>query len=311
MKLLIIDATNIFLRCYSVVPTMDRNGNANGGVYGFLNSLGYYIRITGPDRVVLCWDGQGGSKRRRGIVEEYKVGRKPTKLNRNFNFHEGSEEKNKVYQRLRLAEYLNDLPVIQIVVDEIEADDIIATLHKHYESDLKIIASSDKDFYQLLNEKTVIYNPGKKCFVNNRNVFERFGIHSRNFVLVRAIAGDDSDNLKGVRGIGMKNVLKYFPFLAGEEKVQIEQIFSYAESQGEKYVKFLENREVIINNLKVMRLDTSFISFSSTQKILQTMDESLSLNATSFRVKLLDDAIDTLSDMYLTSFKSLEARGKK
>jgi len=311
MRVLLVDATNIFLRSYSVIPTMNRNGEPNGGVYGFLNSLGYYNRIIEPDKIILCWDGAHGSKRRRALVENYKQGRKPTKLSRNFDHETVNEGQNKLEQRLRLNDYLNDLPVTQITVDDIEADDIIATLWKHYEKEQKVIVSSDKDFFQLLDEKTVIHSPSAKCFINNKYVFEKFGIHARNFVVMRAIIGDKSDNLPGVRGIGIKNVLKYFPFFADEKKVQIEQVISHAKNEGEKYDRFLQNEELITNNLKVMRLDSSFIGFGSSQKIFQKLEEQISLNATAFRVRLLEDEIDSLSDSYIAPFRILEAKGKE
>lgn len=310
MRLLIVDATNNFLRNYAIVPTLTQHGDPNGGVYGMLNSLRFFIRITNPDRVILAWDGPGGSKKRRAIIKEYKLGRKPARLNRNFEFELVDQEKNKVEQRKRLALYLNDLPITQITVDEVEADDIIAYLVNLYPDDKKIIASSDKDFYQLLDENTIIYNTRKKQFLSRKNVFEEFKIHPRNFALARAITGDKTDNLAGVRGVGLKNLLKYFPMFFKPEKIELEQLFKYCEENGEKYKKFLENKEIIINNLKVMRLDSSIIGFHSIGKIHESLDKQLFLNGTSFRVKVIEDGMMSIGENYLQPFRVLEIKGK-
>src|SRR3990167_3212052 len=100
MRILIVDGTNQYLRHYTVVPTLDRNGNPNGGVTGTLGSLGYFLKICQPDRVIIVWDGAGGSKKRRAINENYKLGRKPARLNRNFDFENTDPEKNRIEQRL-------------------------------------------------------------------------------------------------------------------------------------------------------------------------------------------------------------------
>lgn len=312
-RILLVDATNNFLRNYAAVPTLTMHGEPNGGVFGFLTSLGMFIRLIQPDRIILAWDGVGGSKKRRNILPNYKMGRKPARLNRNFEFELEDQEKNKRVQRLRLAQYLNDLPVTQITVDEIEADDVIAYLVQHFADDQKIIASNDKDFYQLLDDKTVIYNTRKKMFLNNKYVYDTFKIHPRNIALARAITGgnDKTDNISGVKGVGLVNVIKYFPFLSEPEKVEPDQIFAYAEKNGKKYKKFLENKEVIINNLKVMQLSNLSISLISIDKIRDALNAPLALNGTSFRVKLMEDGITSINENYLHAYRILEAKGKE
>jgi DNA polymerase-1 len=310
-KILLVDATNNFLRNYAVVPTLTTHGEPNGGVYGTLNSLGFFNRIIQPDRIILAWDGVGGSKKRRNIIKDYKQGRKPVRLNRNFEFELENQEQNKIYQRIRLGQYLNDLPITQITVDDIEADDIIAYLVQYYANDQKIIASNDKDFYQLLDDKTVIYNTRNKLFLNNKYIVDTFNIHPKNFAVARAIAGDRTDNIPGIKGVGLKNVIKYFPFLSGSEKVELDQLFAYAEKDSEKYKKFLENRDIIIDNLKVMQLGSISISYASTEKIREALSAPLVLNGTSFRVKLFEDGITSINENYLHAYRILEAKGKE
>lgn len=309
-KILLIDGTNSFLRCYAAVPTLTSNGEPNGGVFGTLTSFGYIINLCQPDKVVITWDGVGGSRKRRSIIKEYKDKRKPTRLNRNFEFELDNPEANKIKQRLRLGEYLSKLPFHQVVVDEVEADDIIGYLNKFFAEDEKIIVSTDKDFYQLLSEKTKIYSPVKKKFIVKEDLVAEFKIHPCNFALARAIIGDVSDNLKGVKGVGTKNILKYFPMISEERKVTLEELLDSCDRNDVKYEKFHTNRQVIEDNLKVMQLSEVLISFSSTQKIVQALQNRPSFNATGFRMHLMEDGITKISDSFFKAVKILDMKEK-
>ena len=85
-RVLLIDALNTFLRSYAAIPTLDDNGNHIGGMSGFLKSIGSVIRDFKPTRVIIVFDGKGGSQRRRKIYPDYKANRKPpTRLNRQYD----------------------------------------------------------------------------------------------------------------------------------------------------------------------------------------------------------------------------------
>jgi 5'-3' exonuclease len=197
-EVMLIDGLNAFIRSYIVNPTIDSKGNPIGGCMGFLKSLQKVVRMFQPDEVVICWDGQGGSQRRKAQNKNYKAGRSPVRFNRRmYELSPEEQEKNKAYQYMRLLEYLNEMPVVQVVADNIEADDIIAILARsdHYAERSKIIISSDKDFFQLCDSETVIYRPIQDTITTEETIVEEFGIHPNNFALARAIAGDPSDNI--------------------------------------------------------------------------------------------------------------------
>jgi DNA polymerase-1 len=310
MKVLLVDATNNFLRNYAVIPTLDSNGEPNGGTFGFLRSLSIFLHLVDPDEVILVWDGPGGSQKRRTILKDYKAGRKPVRLNRNYEFELENVEQNKVRQRLRLGEYLSNLPVRQMSLPKIEADDVIGYLCHHFKDDEKVIVSNDKDFIQLVSDKVTLYSPTKKDFIDEQKVVTTYNIHPRNFALARAMVGDDTDNIKGIKGIGLKRVVKMFPFIKEKEKVSLDQLFNFCEENGKKYERFLNEKQVIIENHKVMQLETPIVGFSSVQKIRESLDESLAFNATSFRKKLLEDGITTINDGFFQPFRGLYNRRK-
>ena len=99
-RVLIVDALNAYLRAYIVDPSLSTNGQPIGGMKGFLKILQKLLRETKPDEVIICWDGEGGSTKRKSKDKNYKEGRKPIRLNRDIrNMSENEEITNKIWQR--------------------------------------------------------------------------------------------------------------------------------------------------------------------------------------------------------------------
>ena len=259
-KVMFIDGLNMFIRSYIVNPQMDKHGNPIGGCIGFLKSLQKVSRKFQPDEVIVVWDGHEGSQRKRALNKEYKEGRGPIRFNRRLIQLDPKEQaKNKAYQLIRLMEYLNELPVIQITIDFVEADDVIAygARHPYYGGWDKIIVSSDKDFFQLCDNYTSVYRPIQDKVVTKQSILDEFKIHPNNFALARAIAGDKSDNLPGVPGVGLKTIAKRFVFLANEEESDCQKIVKNCAMQAKKlklHENILRSADLIKNNYKIMQL---------------------------------------------------------
>ena len=251
-RVLIIDGLNMFLRSYIVVPQLSKDGQPIGGTTGFLKSLQKLCREMKPTQIIVCWDGRGGSRKRKQKNKNYKAGRAPIRLNRNIKvLSEAQEKENKIWQMERIWNYLNNFPVVQLIADEVEADDIISYVCRYsfLQGQQKVIVSSDKDFYQLLDQKTILYRPVQKKLLTQNTVLEEHGIHPNNFALARAIVGDKSDNLDGVPGIGLKTVSKRFPFFSKEEDVYIPDLIEFCENQESSAKAFeavKENKEIKI-----------------------------------------------------------------
>jgi len=259
-NVIIIDALNMFLRSYVISPHLDKRGWPVGGTIGFLKSLQKVARDFAADEIIVAWDGHEGSQRRRSMNKDYKGGRKPVRFNRRMvEIPEDKEEANKGYQQIRLMEYLNEMPVIQLVADFTEADDIIALVinHPRYEGWKKTIISSDKDFFQLCRPDVQIYRPIQKKIVTEESVVEEFKIHPNNFALARAIVGDSSDNLPGIKGAGLKTVAKRFPWLIREEEFIAADIIRDCAMQGKKlkiHENIESNEKLIKDNYAIMQL---------------------------------------------------------
>jgi DNA polymerase-1 len=272
-RLLIIDALNLFIRNYVVNPTMDKSGIPIGGTIGFLKSLQKIMRETRPHEIIICWDGLGGSQRKKTQNKNYKEGRKPLRFNRRMiELDPKDQAQNKIHQQIRLYEYLNELPIMQLTYDGIEADDVIAVVarHEYYKDWQKIIISSDKDFFQLCNKDVVVYRPIQKALETEGTILYRFGIHPNNFALARAIAGDTSDNLKGVDRVGLKTVAKNFPILSEKKQYELDEIFQICEDTENKKVvhkNILAQRDLVEQNYSIMQLYNPSISVLNRNSI--------------------------------------------
>jgi len=270
------------MRSYAAIPTLDENGNHIGGMAGFLKSLGYAIKTFKPTRVVLVFDGKGGSQRRRKIYKDYKANRKPpTRLNRQYDMTTDEQEKeNMKYQLVSLVEMVECLPVSILALDYIEADDVIA-----YFSELvtknggtSIIYSTDKDFLQMVSESVKVYSPVKKKTFDINVVLETYGVHPSNFVFYRSLLGDKSDNIDGISGAGEKTVLKYIPELAdGNVEVNlslVEQKYSDIKKKPKMIENILDNNDIVDRNLQLMNLHDVDVDVDSKMKILRKYEES-------------------------------------
>ena len=279
-RVVIIDALNMYFRAYIVDPSLSTNGQPIGGMKGFLKILQKLLRETKPDQVVIAWDGAGGSQKRRQIDKGYKAGRKPIRLNRDIrNLSESEELENKVWQQTRLAEYLNCMPVSQIMLPAIEADDVIASVTnmQSLHGWQKVIVSSDKDFFQLCDDETILHRPIQKTVLNKHRIVDEYGIHPLNFALARAIVGDKSDNLKGVGGVGLPTVAKRFPFLAEGKSCEIQELVNYCQGVEKKlkvHNNIIERRNVIERNYKLMQLYVPSLSPQSREMIRYAIEEA-------------------------------------
>lgn len=309
---MIVDALNLFIRCFIVDPSLGTNGNPIGGVKGSLKSLQKLVRVVKPDEVVIVWDGPGGSKKKKAIFKEYKDGRKPIRLNRNIeNLNEEQEVENKVWQQFRLFEYLNQIPTIQVLEQDIEADDLIAFIGQcpKYADWAKVIISSDKDFIQLCDDKTMLYRPIQDEIKTWKTVVAEYGIHPLNFALARAMAGDKSDNIGGVKGIGLKTVAKCLPFLSEAKSYFIDDIETYCKEQvAEKnklkfFQSFLDNIDTVKQNYSLMQLYAPQMSVQVAQKTRYiTENFTPEMNLTNFQKMMFEDGFSEINfdEMFAT-----------
>ncbi len=214
-KILLVDGLNSFIRAFAVNPSMNDNGVHIGGISGFLHTVSYAIRHTNPTRVIIVFDGPGGSIKRKKLFPEYKANRRTkTRIAQHGYYDTYDAERNSMnWQIKRLVEYLNFLPVQSMSVRDIEADDAIGYLCKtEFDDYEKIIMSTDKDFLQLIDKNTKVWSPTKKRLYTVDNMTEDYEVPAHNWAVYRSLTGDVSDNIPGVKGMGLKTIKKDYQF---------------------------------------------------------------------------------------------------
>ncbi len=202
-KLAIIDGKSVFYRGYYAMPNLSsRDGTPTGGVFGFATMALEVIRRLKPDYVAVAWDKPKTNIRKRlELYPEYKAGRKPAPAD--------------FYTQVPILHELLDAfgwPLYEM--DDYEADDIMGALavqasRKDIET---MLITSDMDMLQLVNDKVHVY--ALKTGLSNIELYSpksfeaKYGIHVDQFLDLKSIKGDSSDNIPGVPGIGEKGALE-------------------------------------------------------------------------------------------------------
>jgi 5'-3' exonuclease len=218
MSVLLVDGDNLLTIGFYGVKNYFYKGTHIGGIYHFLNTLRRSFETYHLDKIVVFWDGLDGSQTRKKIYVHYKE-------NRKSRLRSEEEINSYGYQRDRVKQYLEELFVRQGEYEYCETDDCIAYYSQKSNNESKIVYSSDGDLTQLVSETTQIYNPshGKLYKQNDTIVYDHEEILIENVKLVKMMCGDSSDNIAGIRGMGVKRFLSLFPELR-TEKISIEQV---------------------------------------------------------------------------------------
>lgn len=286
-RVLIIDGLNTFIRVFAAVPVLNDDGLHIGGISGFLRSIGYAIEVTQPTRVIIVFDGKGGSVRRKKLFPEYKERRTPNvRLNRHEIFSDKGHEEQMLHHELyRVVDYLNHLPLILFSLENVEADDVIAYLTTNVLTESKVtIMSSDKDFLQLCNDRVEVWSPTKKKIYTAQVVKEEYGVIPQNYCLYRAISGrgDKSDNIGGIRGFGDKTIIKKLPMLTEDRTIELKEVIDAAlaivnhpKESDVLLERLYDGRDIVERNVKLMQLGDVDISASTKSKVLERVRQPI------------------------------------
>ena len=312
--ILIIDAMNTLIRSFSLLKAMNPSGTHVGGLVGFLRSLGYVTRIFDPTRVIVVWDGKGGSGNRKNIDPNYKAQRATARIT-HWGLYDTREEEQEalIGQLYRTQDYLECLPIHQMGLEKLEADDIIAYLANRASNAGKkvTIVSSDKDFLQLVNGNIEVYAPVKKKTFTKDNIFEELKVLPVNYNIVKALLGDNSDNLLGVKGLGIKTIVSEFPKLLTEVS-DLDYVFKTAEEklEGKKiFAKIIHNWDRVETNFKLMDLHETTLDEKEIEYVESIMKENIPGLQTGAFLHLMDqdkiEGITKNTEGWLETFRAL------
>ena len=244
----LIDGSGYIFRAYYALPPLSRksDGMPTGAVNGFCNMLFKLLEdskskenLQKPTHFAVIFDSARKNFRNE-IYKDYKANRSdaPDDLIPQFDF-------------IRKSVMAFNLPSVELI--NYEADDLIAT---YVEQILKIgakvtIVSSDKDLMQLFNKNVRIYDPMKNKFLGEEDVIKKFGVKSDKVIDVQSLAGDTSDNVPGVPGIGVKTAAELINKYGNLEKLLSK---AHEIKQNKRRETILENKDKALISKKLVTL---------------------------------------------------------
>lgn len=247
-KILTIDGNNLVHRVYWVANNMKKKSE-NFHVYMFLNAVKSYTDMYKADKVICVWDEKPDYRKnkRKELLEEYKGNRKADT---------GVHDKNEL-----IKELLQLMGIPSIYPRDYEADDVIGIIDGYFYDDEHVIVTVDKDLCQLISEDTVVYDPIRKYEINLDNFIEKLKYDPDDYIKVKALQGDKSDNIPGLKGFGKVKIGK---FLDGTVRLTEEETEIY--SRNLKLVtlsKDYEEENYVVDQLKKCSFDSDFTKFIS------------------------------------------------
>lgn len=302
---LIVDSMNTFIRSFAMLQSMNPQGHHTGGLVGFLRSLGFLNRTIDPTRIICVFDGQASSSSRKNIDPEYKANRNIKRITNWEIFDDKDDEfQSMTMQMGRLVEYLQCLPLTLISIDKIEADDTISYLAQKFGANNKkvTIVSSDKDFLQIVDENIEVYSPIKKKTYGKKEVQEEVGMIPENYLIMKALLGDNSDNLTGIKSLGPKTLLKEFPNLINNPGVTLKDMYNICEEKLQEkkpkkiFASIIYDWEKVKTNYQLMNLQEPRLGDYEIVHILDKIRETIpSLQVATFLKMLESDQIEALN----------------
>ncbi len=275
-RLVVIDGKSVFYRGYYAMPGLStKDGTPTGGVYGFAVMALEVIKRLKPDYVCVAWDKPKTNIRKRlEIYPQYKAGRKPAPP----DFY---------VQIPVLHELLRAFNWPLYEVDDFEADDIMATLAiKAGEQDIEtVLISSDLDMLQCLSETTSYYV--LKSGLSNIKHYkpedfeQKYGLRVDQFVDLKSLKGDSSDNIPGVPGVGEKgatDLLKSYETLDGvyENLWQIKGALAKKLEAGKDMAYMSKELVILQTNAPVpfdlKHMDMAQLDFRAVEDVLRKLE---------------------------------------
>mgnify|MGYP000578486296 CR=1 FL=1 len=277
---LIVDGNNL-LKISSVDKRLNGKNEEYGIVYQFLWQIKNILQKRDFNFCYVMWDGEKSGQLRYQYYQDYKISRGKTyeisgskseydkqiesyckkvidyhkKNNKKEVKREETDEENFERQQNILFSALEELFVRQVICDEVEGDDLIAYYVKNKKPNEKIvIISGDRDLTQLISDDVCVYIPSLKKFITPDNHIKEIGYTHENVLIKKMICGDNSDSIKGIKGVGEKTFFDLFPE-AKTSKMDLESILRRSQELIDERIankkKPLESTKNIINRVTI------------------------------------------------------------
>lgn len=245
-KLLIVDGSSLLFQSFYGMPSQitNKNGDRVEAVLCFLGILLKTIKATQPNKLLVVFDGETKLERR-DIDKNYKANR--------INYAELDANDTPFPQLELIKMVLTKLDFCWVETTNCEADDLIASVVNDYKQNFEIVIStSDKDFYQLISSNVNVYTYRGKVSVlwTEEEILKKYNFSAKYFLTLKCLTGDKSDNIKGVKGLGVVTATKLIN--------QFGNVFNIYENLNNINLRISEmlsaNKEVVLKNYELVNL---------------------------------------------------------
>ena len=216
--LCLVDGSSYLYRAFHALPSLtDAEGNPTGAVFGVANMLRRLIQAEQPDRIAVIFDAPGRNFRHE-LYADYKANRPPM-----------PDELRSQIEPLR--ELIDAMGLKRVVIEGVEADDVIATLARQARKQgmTVLISSGDKDLAQLVDDGIVLEDSMQEKRYDRDVVREKFGVGPELIGDYLALTGDASDNIPGVDKVGPKTAAKWL-----NQYGNLDEVIAHADEVGGK-----------------------------------------------------------------------------
>ncbi|MEC8751319.1 MAG: 5'-3' exonuclease H3TH domain-containing protein, partial [Pseudomonadota bacterium] len=274
----LVDGSGFIFRAFHALPPMSRDdGTPTNAVFGFTNMLIKLIEDLKADHCAIIFD-TARKTFRNDVYKEYKANRPPP-------------PDELIPQFALIREAVRAFNIACIEMEGYEADDLIATytrLAREQDANVTIV-SSDKDLMQLVGPNIKMFDPMKNKDIGVEDVIEKFGVGPQHVVDVQALAGDTSDNVPGVPGVGIKTAAQLI-----NEYGDLESLLDRASE-----IKQPKRRDNLIDHAEMARISKILVTLKQDVNVLQPLS-TLTLEKA--------DPLKVLEFLRAQGFKRLIAR---
>jgi 5'-3' exonuclease len=290
-NVLLVDGDNLLTIGFFGRKDIFHNEKHIGGLYHFIDTLRKVIDVHRLDKVVVFWDGKEGSSCRKQYYVHYKQNRK-SRTRTEEQVHSYSVQRN------RIKQYLEEVFVRQGEYDYCETDDAIAYYTQNSPNENIIVFSSDGDLTQLVSENTRLFNPSHSKMYHQNDMFkyDHEEIRIENIKLVKMLCGDPSDNIAGIRNLGVRRLLGFVPELRTEPitlQFIIDRFNQLFEDDRENRLAAnlltgvtkhgVLGEEFFIVNERIVSLDVPFLTDEAKESINELINESMDPEGRSYK----------------------------
>lgn len=245
-KILIVDGSSLLFQSFFGMPKKIKNKSGKNieAVICFVGILNKTIKYINPTKLLIVFDGETKLERKQ-IDKNYKDNRK--------SFADEKDEDNPFLQLEIIKNVLDFLKYCYYETTNCEADDYIASITNLLKEKNEIIISSqDKDFYQLIsnNVKVFSYRGKQSNLIDEQFVQNKYGFEAKYFTTLKSLIGDNSDNISGAKGIGIKTATKLI-----KEYGDLENILLNTNKLPQKIKEIIENyKQKLLQNYFIIDL---------------------------------------------------------